>query len=323
MNYNEFLEEYIPLIGTKVNDKYFNTAKLTKTAVLNKAVNIYFAPTILEAYREENANNIVYYLGKVINLAKMLGIPSRYYNIELSAPYLPFSLGNDKIGKDTLCISINTGLLCYMGLMGNCENCRICYAKSSNLMYTSEFVKNSISQRVFILYNPITLAMNTVKAVKQDLTKKQLNNLKFLRFNINGDVLNNQQLIKLNEVARILKNDLDLSVAYSYTHNKELDLSIAPDIVFNTSFRSNHHKNCLTAPMREEFKDNSKFIVCNGNCTNCSYCKDDHETRTIIFLPHGKGGNGVKSLSDDYRKELEENKRTDYLNFCKRIKLEV
>ena len=313
-----FAKGFKSFIGKKCDCKgIFKTKKLTATAIINKIIEFYIAPAIKESYIAENEINICDCLEILIDCYTILGISpaEMWFNPDI----LPFSLGNDKIGEDTLCISVNTGSLCYMGILGKCPNydTGMCYACNSNRMYTSELLKNTLSQLNFIQSDAETLAKETAKAVKQVLTKNQLANLKFLRFNVNGDILNDDQLRKLNRIAEILKKELNIFIAYSYTHNLDLNLSFASEIVFNISDASiNGFKSCFVVMKWDASLMKDEYIICNGDCNRCSYCKNPKEGRKIIFLAHGGKYKGIEAIPEDIFEELTIKKELDYIKFC-------
>ena len=238
MDEKNFLNKYSGLIGQPVNDSFFNTDRLTKTALLNKLVELFYMDKITECYQTNNLNDLLSLLEKIISISLKLGFKIK--KDWLSFDLLPHSIGNNKIGSDTLCISVNSGLLCYMGLTDNCSNCHICYAKNSNKMYTAEFLKNTISQIVIlkIMLGKIsvhTVLRNTIYSINCIYSGPQINRLKFLRLNVNGDILSNDMLVVINNVSKVLVSVFNLYGAYSYTHNTELDFALCPDIVFGIS----------------------------------------------------------------------------------------
>ncbi|MBP5421638.1 MAG: hypothetical protein J6Y78_04250 [Paludibacteraceae bacterium] len=320
-----FLSKYIPLIGKPLKDNIFDTKKdnLTGTKILNLITDYRFKPMMQSAYLSNDADAINDVLFEVLETAKALNYPlGTDWLINKFA--LPFSLGNSKIGADTLCISINSALLCHMGLIGKCDACNVCYAVNSNRMYSAEYVKNSASQLRFNKFDAVTLAESTIKAVKSILTKKQLAELRFIRFNVNGDIRNQDDLMKLDKIAGMLMDALNIKISYSYTHNKELDLSKCKNIVINSSFKdSKNDKNCLIKfGFDASLMDDDSVIVCNGKCFRCSYCKNPNECRTIIFLAHGGKYKGIKEIPAHIMEELEKAKELDYIKFCKEFGIE-
>lgn len=319
MNEKEFLKEYIPLMGKAVKDNLFNTKRLTKTAILNKFVEIFITEKMAEAYEKENLTEIVKLSEKVIQISFKLGFEIKKEWLKFNL--LPHSIANSKIGNDTLCISVNSGMLCFMGICGRCSNCKICYARNSNRMYSNEFLKNTISQIVIlkIMLGILTIhevLMNTIYSIVCEYSQPQIKELAFLRWNVNGDILNNEMLIIVNEFSKGLKTVFNLLTAYSYSHNEKLNFELATDIVFNTSdfISQTNKKQCRTIFNFDiSLLGSEKVILCNGNCHYCPYCKFEFETRTVLFLAHGGQFEGLEAIDDRIISYLEYNKFNDYL----------
>ena len=230
---------------------------------------------------------------------------------------LTHTLGNSKIGTDTICINVSAGLNCPMNLLGNCGNCSICYAVSQNKRYFKNTVpKNLINQTIInqVVTGQISLH-NVLFELVQDIycsyTDSELSELKYLRLNVEGDILNNDILTVCDKIAETLINVFGLVSAYSYTHNKELNLTIAENIVFNCSDFENEHynKSCYTfleySPKLEELALTEKVKLCLGDCGKCSYCKDKDCTVPIVFLAHGGDFLGVEAIPEPVFEELE------------------
>ena len=239
---------------------------------------------------------------------------------------LTFSLGNNKIGADTLCINVSTALNCPSDILGLCNNCKICYAKSHNKRYFKNTVpKNLINQIIFnkVVTGDITaedVADNLIKAVKKGTTKKQFKNLLFLRLNVEGDIADNTVLSAVDKVMGIIVDRLSLLCCYSYSHNRFLDFNKADNIVFNTSdFKKDNIKSCqviyeITAEVRQKIL-NKEVILCNGDCNNCSYCKNKADKRQILFLAHGGIFKGLSAVDSELLDFINCQKVTDYKRF--------
>lgn len=253
-------------------------------------------------------------------------IPKNKAN-NLKKGVLTHIIGNSKIGEDTLCISVTSGLSCPMSLLGDCNNCNICYAKNHNKQYFKNTVpKNLINQT---LINKVVLGELTLHSLLFELiydincsyTQRELNNLNYLRLSVEGDILNNEILRVCEEIAKTLIIVFNLKGAYSYTHNKRLNLSIAPNIVFNCSdFKNNYYnksvfvKGAITPQIKKEIL-NKECLLCLGDCYNCVYCKNKDITLPIIFIKHGGEFEGVKTLKEIDLKLFEycDNLREKYL----------
>lgn len=262
-------------------------------------------------------------------LDKLDKIPKNKAN-NLNKFELTHSLGNSKIGEDTICISVSCGLLCPMSLLGECSNCLICYAKNQNKMYFKNTVaKNLINQNIInsVVLGEVSLhnvLFELVNSIYCNYSKKQVANLKFLRFNVEGDILNNDILGVLDKIAKCLIVVFNLESAYTYTHNKNLNFKSVNNLVFNTSdFKVKGVKSCKTIDFVEVFNYfeeiiKGEVILCNGNCLNCPYCKDKEDKRDILFIKHGGEFKGVEELGDYIIRYLEAKKEVDYMKFILR-----
>lgn len=275
-------------------------------------------------YLTNDLKNINKVLINFLDICKDLNkIPKKYNNFR-NFDYLTYTLGNSKIGTDTLCISFNTGLFCCMSLLGRCNNCNICYALSHNKRHFKNTVpKNCINQIVVnkIILNEKelhTVLFNTIQNIYCSLSKKELLNLKFLRVDVEGDILNKDILKVVDKIATVLSSVFDLISSYTYTHNKELAKENTETLTINCSdFKG-------TKEVRTIYKLNNNIlekilkgdvILCGGDCNNCSYCKNKNENRPIYFLTHGNGLKGVKQIPYWLELIINHYKEVDYNNF--------
>ena len=158
--------------------------------------------------------------------------------------------------------------------------------------------------------------------ISTDNTKKDGKKAKealFVRFNSNGDILDDKMLSDVNKFAKMLIKDSsnNLKVAYSYTHNKDLDLDIATNITFNISYKTDKavKKTVVAFRWDKKYLDNSKYVICNGKCFNCPYCKNKDDKRTVVFMAHGGGFKGLDMLPDGLIDVLNAQKGLDWAKF--------
>ena len=328
MNLEEFKECYIPLIGTEVIDDNFN-CPLTSDKKMNGLTKVKLQTEIIkrfyvEPFKQVIINNdktaLLSLINEMLNNAVELGfkIATKWLNTDV----LPYSIGNDKIGNDTLIFNCSTALLCPSALKGHCDVCKACYAVNNEVVYGMPFVRNLLSLKRLLTVNIDTLIVNTIKLISIDSQKKNGKKAKealFIRFNGNGDILDNKMLSDINKFATGLINNCSncLKVAYTYTHNKDLDLSIATDITFNISYKTDKQgkKTIVAFKWDKAYLDNSKYVICNGKCFNCPYCKNKNDKRTVIFMAHGGGFKGLDMLPDGLIDVLNQQKAFDWAKF--------
>lgn len=234
---------------------------------------------------------------------------------------VPIKLGNSKIGDDTMILNLNHGLNCYSSKMGYCENCNTCYAKEYQSTYKNSCLFGLASE---INFNNLGIT-EIIKGIENKFKKEfKKNKIKFLRFNESGDFTSFESFKKANQIAKHFFQNYGI-ISYSYTHNKELlkhiDYIDNSYIVVNWSIKTpKNSKRCITAyEYNKKYLDNSKYVICNGECKNCSYCKDKDDKRIIVFMARGKGLKGLNMLPEGLIDVLNENKLFDWCKFYSKI----
>lgn len=323
-----FFKKYVPLIGTEVIDGVFNCPLssrkeergLTKVRLQTEAVKRFYFEPVQQAVLKNDKEALLSLVDEMLNNAVRMGfkISPKWLNTDV----LPYSIGNNKIGNDTLVFNCSSALLCPSALKGHCEVCKACYAVNNEVIYGMPFVRNLLALKRLLTVDIEVLAINTIKMISTDKQKKDGKKAKealFIRFNSNGDVLDSKMLLDINKFATSLINDSsnNLKVAYSYTHNKELDLSVATDITFNISYKTDKQckKTIVTFKWDKTYLDNSKYVICNGKCFNCPYCKNKDDKRTVVFMAHGGSFKGLDMLPDGLIDVLNAQKAFDWAKF--------
>lgn len=328
MEKSKFINKYVPLIGTEVVDKIFNcplSSKkeengLTKVKLQTKVIKRFYVEPFRQAVINNNKQALLSLVNEMLENAMLFGfkIAKKWLNKEV----LPYSIGNDKIGNDTLIFNCSTALLCPSALKGHCDVCKACYAVNNEITYGLPFVRNLLSLKRLLTVSIDNLISNTIKLIATDSTKKNGKKAKealFIRFNGNGDILDTKMLSDINKFAKSLINDCNnnLKIAYSYTHNKDIDINIADSITFNLSYKTDLKvkKTVVAFKFDKTYLDNSKYVICNGKCFNCPYCKNKNDTRTVIFMAHGGGFKGLDMLPNGLIDVLNAQKAFDWAKF--------
>ena len=328
MNKTKFMEHYVPLIGKEVVDGVFNcplSSKkeengLTKVRLQTEVVKRFYVEPFKQAVLENNKTALLSLVNEMLDNAVRMGF--KIAKKWLKVPVLPYSIGNDKIGNDTLIFNCSTALLCPSALKGHCNICKACYAVNNEVTYGLPFVRNLLSLKMLLSVDINILINNTIKFIANDNQKKNGKKAKealFIRFNSNGDILDTKMLLDINKFAKSLINDCsnNLKVAYTYTHNKELDVSMANSITFNLSYKTDLKvkKTVVAFKFDKKYLDNSKYVICNGKCLNCPYCKNKDDKRTVVFMAHGGGFKGLDMLPDGLIDVLNSQKGLDWAKF--------
>ena len=326
-NYKDFVAYYLPQIGSEVVDSYFNaplTSKskdngLTATKLFNAVLDVFFFDKLVKAIRNNDYEILVDSLNKLIEVGisdLKAGVSQKW----LKSKALPYSLGNKKVGKDTLVFNTSPAQICPSACKGLCNQCKTCYAFFSERRHIVETVRNLIAFRNLLIFDIEDIIMDTLLLLSSE---KELKSMIFIRINSNGDLLDNKMLSDVNLLVGAVKSKFpQFMVGYTYTHNKLLDFSLNTDLVINFSFKAPQGaKQTITAyKWDNKYLDNSKYVICTGNCSGCSYCKDETETRIIVFMAHGGGLKGLDMLPDGLIDLLEHHKKLDYPIFEHRLK---
>lgn len=236
---------------------------------------------------------------------------------------MPCKVGNLKIGDDTIIINVNHALNCFSSKNGYCENCNCCYAKKSSTNYKNSCLYGLASE---ISFNRLSIEQ-IIKAIEKIVKES---NIKFIRFNEAGDFKSFNQFLKANEIAKYFFDKYNI-ITYTYTHNKELlkeKTAIKNScIVMNWSIKAGKgFKSAITcnnpSDLPKYLAEDDKYIICEGKCHNCSYCKDKDDLRTVVFINHFKKSieAGLRlGLTEADLKRLEAQKYIDYGKFLMKL----
>lgn len=234
---------------------------------------------------------------------------------------MPVKIGNEKIGNDTLIINTNHALNCYCSKKGYCNMKKDCYAKKSSNTYVNSCLYNLAAE-----INFKNLSAEKIISDIEEVINSADSDIKFIRFNEAGDFINYDLFKKANKIATYFMKKYDI-ISYTYSHNKELEEYITDiynsNIVLNYSYdvkTSLDVKKCIVINKSDIYNyiNDNNYVICGGVCSNCSYCKNKQEKRTVIFVNH-KNKSTKKILKEVLSKKdlikLEALKLRDYSNF--------
>lgn len=234
---------------------------------------------------------------------------------------MPVKIGNEKIGDDTIIINTNHALNCYCSKKGYCNMKKDCYAKKSSNTYVNSCLYNLAAE-----INFKNLSAEKIISDIEGVINSADSDIKFIRFNEMGDFINYALFKKANKIATYFMKKYDI-ISYTYTHNKELEEYITDiynsNIVLNYSYdvkTSLDVKKCIVINKSDIYNyiNDNNYVICGGVCSNCSYCKNKKEKRTVIFVNH-KNKSTKKILKEVLSKKdlikLDALKLKDYSNF--------
>lgn len=259
-------------------------------------------------------------LTSIVNEFKGISATSKA-NEYINNSIMPVKIGNEKIGDDTIIINTNHALNCYCSKKGYCSMKKDCYAKKSSNTYINSCLYNLAAE-----VNFKKLSVEKIIADIEAIIKTADTDIKFIRFNEAGDFISYDMFKKADKIAAYFKNNYDI-MSYTYTHNIELEDYIKDidnsNIVLNYSYdvkTSLDVKKCIVINKSDiyNYLNDNNYVICGGVCSNCSYCKNKNEKRTVIFVNH-KNKSIKKILKEILNKKelikLEALKLKDYSNF--------
>lgn len=208
------------------------------------------------------------------------------------------SIGNLKIGKDTLIFNMGSATNCASGTAGVCDlfNTRKCYALKSERRFPASLVYRNRQETYWLEASSFEI----VEAISAAFSANRKTKLKYVRLNEAGDLHSVECLEKLRQIASMLP----AIKFYTYTHRSDLindntHESLPKNLVINTSnFKVNglnqfaidfDHK---VRSLKRDWKSardairavkGSGTLSCIGDCSKCSLCKVGHGK--TIWLP--------------------------------------
>lgn len=290
---------------------------LTPVKTLTTIINRFYVDKINKAIKSDNEALLSDLLKEIIALA-VVELEAGTSKKWLKEPILVFTDGNAKTGRDTVIINSSSAILCPSKGLGHCKHCKTCYAYKSEIRHIKEIATNCINSYMLLNYDIELLYHNIVNSKEFNKIK----DLEFIRFNSNGDILNQNQLNKLSKLIELLKQDMaNFKVCYTYTHNKTLNFDNINNIVVNYSdSKDTTVKRTIVAyKWDKKYLDTSKYVICTGNCNQCSYCKDENDKRCIVFMAHGGGLKGLEMLPDGLLDILVAQKYYDWATFYSKL----
>jgi hypothetical protein len=239
-----------------------------------------------------------YWVGKGDNAQKVKAFSVRTESdFKTMANYLDFtpkpvpteliiSIGNLKIGKDTIIFNMGSATHCPSKKLGMCQVCLsrhrdgkvksgVCYATKAERQYSGDkhsTVRKRMLQAKQWEQKPVEeIAGWMALAIK----KQKKPPIRFIRINESGDFGKQKDVDKISDLADLMAGD---ALVYMYTARKDLDYSGVSDnlVIQGSGFMI--HNNFQFVP-KEEFDKIPQLLkarntyLCGGSCLECSYCK--------------------------------------------------
>jgi len=191
-----------------------------------------------------------------------------------------YTIGNKKIGKDTLIFNMGSAAECPSKKLGMCTLCKECYAMKAEKQYPSvrEFRKRQGE------YWRETASSRIKADIRQALKKHK--KVTRVRINESGDLYN---VLDLNLLVRIAHENMDVTF-YMYTHRADVvklnKLTIPSNLVISISNQKLEGFNEFRAVDKQTYKElPSNALKCKGDCRDCKLCKINHN-KTVFVEVH-------------------------------------
>lgn len=178
---------------------------------------------------------------------------------------IKYSIGNMKIGKDTIIINMSSATDCASKELGFCKIGRKCYA-----LKAENFRKNCLPYRRAqgLLWNELPASQFIVDILKIARNKRS-SVIKFVRFSESGDFRTQADVDKMSVIAEGLKRH-GIRV-FTYTARQDLCFNgVSDNLVVNGSSFMIH--NSFTA-VQKGYGEMPEEKRCAGDCRACSLCK--------------------------------------------------
>jgi len=200
-----------------------------------------------------------------------------------------YSVGNLKIGKDTLIFNMGSATNCASGKAGLCElyGTRDCYAMKAEQIYPQTLPFRNRQEAYWLNTDAETIA----EAIHKAVSRKTKIAIKYVRVNEAGDMHSIDCLNKLIAIAEMLPH----IKFYTYTHRADIigkGVKLPKNLVINTSnFEAEGCnsfsivKDVKVRSLKKEFKiarssireiKGDRALTCIGDCSKCTLCKVSH-----------------------------------------------
>lgn len=181
-----------------------------------------------------------------------------------------YSIGNKKIGSDTLIFNMTTATACPSKARGLCRHPEKCYAMKAEKMYPQCLPYRKRQAAYWSKNSAFRIAQDLVSAFGKH--KK----LRYVRVSECGDFRNQKDVEKLCEIAR----RCSFATFYTYTARKDLSFDARPAnlIIQGSGFLIDNEFTAV-----KEYAPGA--MRCAGDCRKCGLCKEA-KGRIINVLYH-------------------------------------
>lgn len=193
------------------------------------------------------------------------------------------TFGNTKLASEIGIFNMSTATDCRSKKLGLCNalKCKIkCYALKNELRFKDHVINHRIRQSYYWnILDKYELTDMFINKIKQ--RRKQT---RYIRFNEAGDFNNQEDITKLNYIAKELKKE-DI-IIYGYTSRSDLNYPENLQFLCKSSGFYNPNLNGMTSIINNKEELQKDFYLCNGKCySNCNLCLTNNKYN-ISFIKH-------------------------------------
>ena len=173
------------------------------------------------------------------------------------------SIGNHKIGTDTMIINMGPAATCPARKLGMCGIGGKCYARKAERQYYKTVpAYREYQQRIWNKLSADKIAADLIEIAE----RRRKVPIKYLRFSESGDFTTQIDVDKMSKIAYWLGAYSCVRV-YGYTARHDLDYKkVYRNMVVNGSgFMVHNQFNAVAEPTGK--------VVCGGDCRTCNRCK--------------------------------------------------
>lgn len=194
-------------------------------------------------------------------------------------PYgMKLSIGNRKVGNDTLTFNMGSGTDCPSAERGLCRvvnrfGQRGCFSRKCEQF--QHVLPRRREQEAYWLFTPIDIILADLEAIVQGLRGK----IKYFRFNEAGDFHSQECIERANAVSVFLRSEG--IIPYCNSARSDLDFQGADFIVRGSGWKGPSGETQVIVGKRALPTD---FSICPMDCRRCNMCKIPKGN--IAFLYH-------------------------------------
>ena len=212
---------------------------------------------------------------------------------------LEMSLGNLKLGTDTIIFNMGSAKSCPSRKLGFCLLGNKCYAYKAEMQYKNVEAYRDRQAAYWLNNGARTIGMDIINALKSRRVRvdgklvPMIEVIKYFRFNESGDFYSQQCVSDLSTIASMLA--CYGIVTYGYTARKDLDFSNVSFLVKGSGHDKGNNGKTIARPFTsrqlEAFTDwgslwieDAEYAVCPGDCSKCDLCKTPDKVNVVFPL---------------------------------------